>query len=71
MFLFYMNPYLYVLGIFMFKFINELLELLPANFNDYFKSEEKFYEVFRNNFFRSGFSNKSGHKLLTYQDSNL
>ncbi len=63
---------MYELGIFMFKFNNKLL---PANFNDYFKSIKNIHNYHtrssETNFFLPRFNNKSGHKLLAYQSSRL
>ena len=56
----------------MFKFNNNLL---PANFNDYFKSIKNIHEYYtrssETNFFLPRFSNKSGHKSLACQGSKL
>ena len=64
--------YLYELGIFMFKFKNNLL---PANFNCYFKSIKNIHNYHTRsseiNFFLPRFNNSSGHKLLAYQGSRL
>ena len=64
--------YLYELGIFMFKFKNNLL---PANFNCYFKSIKNIHNYHTRssevNIFLPRFNNSSGHKLLAYQGSRL
>ena len=56
----------------MFKVNNDLL---PANFNDYFKSIKNIHRYntrsSATNFFLPVFNNKNGHKSLAYQGSKL
>ena len=66
------NLFKYELGVFMFKFINNLL---PINFRCYFKSINKVHNhstrTSKTNFFLPRFNNKYGHKSLAYQGSKL
>ena len=66
------NLFKYELGVFMFKFINNIL---PINFRCYFKSINKVHShstrSSKTNFFLPRFNNKYGHKSLAYQGSKL
>ena len=63
---------LYELVLFIFKFNKNLL---PASFSDYFESVKNILNYHtrysKTNFFLPSFNNKSGHKLLAYQGSEL
>ena len=67
-----LSLYLYELGLFIFKFNNNLL---PASLNNYFKSVKKIHNYLTRsseiNYFLPNFNNKSGYKLLAYQGSLL
>ena len=64
--------YLYELGLFMFKFNNNLL---PDNFKNYYKSVKNVHNYHtrssETNFFLPRFNSKIGHKSLSFQGSKL